>query len=104
MVHESRTISSGKAATPERWQAAAQRALKKGIEVRQINETGQWVANSGSDPAVAYVLQINQGIVQSCSCPAQAEWRDPVCCHAARYYLDTGRIVLPVLEELANVG
>jgi DnaJ-class molecular chaperone len=48
-----------------------------------------WVANSGTHANVAYVLEIVNGIVRSCSCPA-GEYGDPCCKHAARYYLDAG--------------
>jgi hypothetical protein len=76
-------------ASPERWQRAARRAMAEHIEVRQVSENGMWVANSGSDPKVAYVLEIVAGVVRSCSCPA-GEFGDPCCKHAARYYLDAG--------------
>jgi hypothetical protein len=80
-------------ASPERWQKAAQRALAEGIEVRQINASGMWVASSGTHANVAYVLEIGQGIVKSCSCPA-GTFGDPCCKHAARYYLDAGMLEL----------
>jgi SWIM zinc finger len=80
-------------ASPERWQKAAQRALAEGIEVRQVNASGMWVANSGSQAAVAYVLEIGLGIVHSCSCPA-GTFGDPCCKHAARYYLNAGLLEL----------
>lgn len=76
-------------ASPERWRKAAERAISEGIEVRQVNSTGMWVANSGSAANVAYVLEIVGGLVRSCSCPA-GEFGDACCKHAARYYLDTG--------------
>lgn len=76
-------------ATPERWQKAAQRAIAEHIEVRQVNATGMWTASSGSDPKLAYVLEVVAGVVRSCSCPA-GEFGDPCCKHAARYYLDAG--------------
>lgn len=76
-------------ASPERWQKAAQRALAEGIEVRQVNSSGIWVASSGTHANVAYVLEIVGGVVRSCSCPA-GEFGDPCCKHAARFYLDAG--------------
>lgn len=76
-------------ATPERWQRALERALSEGIEVRQVNSSGMWVANSGTHAGVAYMLEIVGGVVRSCSCPA-GEFGDPVCKHAARYYFDAG--------------
>jgi hypothetical protein len=76
-------------ATPERWVKAAGRAMSEGIEVRQVNTSGIWVATSGSQANVAYLLEIANGIVQSCSCPA-GDFGDPCCKHAARFYLDAG--------------
>lgn len=81
-------------ASPERWVRAAARAINENIQVRQLNASGAWVSNSGSDPKVAYVLHINQGVVVSCSCPA-GEFGDPCCKHAARFYLDTGLLDAP---------
>ncbi len=75
-------------ASPEQWQKAAQRAIAVHIEVWQVNENGMWVATSGSDPKVAYLLEIRNAVV-TCSCPA-GEFGDPCCKHAARYYLDAG--------------
>jgi len=76
-------------ASPERWQKAAQRAITEGIEVRQVNTSGMWVATSGTQSNVAYLLEITQGVVLSCSCPA-GQFGDPCCKHAARFYLDAG--------------
>lgn len=76
-------------ATPERWVRAAARAIRERIEVRQVNASGMWVASSGSDPKVAYLLEIRDGVVMSCSCPA-GEFGDPCCKHSARFYLDQG--------------
>jgi hypothetical protein len=81
--------AAGREATPARWVRAAQRAIDEHIEVRQINANGMWTASSGSNPKVAYVLEIVAGVVRSCSCPAGA-YGDPCCKHAARYYLDAG--------------
>jgi len=72
-------------ASPERWQRAAQRAIAEHIEVRQVNENGMWVSTSGSDPKLAYLLEVRSGVVQSCSCPA-GEFGDPVCKHRAIFY------------------
>jgi integrase len=76
-------------ASLERWQRAAHRAVDEGVTVRQVNSNGMWVANSGTQANVAYLLEIAQGIARSCSCPA-GTYGDPVCKHAARYYLDMG--------------
>ena len=50
-----------------------------------------WTASSGSDPKLAYVLEVVAGVVRSCSCPA-GEFGDPCCKHAARFYLDAGLV------------
>jgi SWIM zinc finger len=76
-------------ASPARWQRAAERALAEGIEVRQVNASGMWVATSGTQANVAYLLEITGTLVQSCSCPA-GSFGDPCCKHAARYYLNAG--------------
>ena len=82
-------VRANRAASPERWQHAAERALAEGISVRQVNASGMWVANSGTHATVAYVLEITGSLVHSCSCPA-GTFGDPCCKHAARYYLDAG--------------
>ena len=63
--------------------------IAEGISVRQVNASGMWVANSGSQDKVAYLLEITGSVVQSCSCPA-GTFGDPCCKHAARFYLDAG--------------
>jgi hypothetical protein len=80
-------------ASPERWAKAAQRAIAEHIQVRQVNENGMWVSTSGSDATLAYLLEIRNGLVVSCSCPA-GQCGDPCCKHAARYYLDAGMLDL----------
>jgi hypothetical protein len=76
-------------ASPARWAKAVQRAIAENIEVRQVNATGMWTASSGSDPKLAYVLEVVAGVVRSCSCPA-GEFGDPCCKHAAKFYIDAG--------------
>jgi hypothetical protein len=83
------SVRSTRIASPERWQHAAERAIVEGTEVRLVNASGMWVANSGSQANVAYLLEITGSIVQSCSCPA-GSFGDPCCKHAARFYLDAG--------------
>src|SRR5215217_3854301 len=91
--HRSHRRSARTAPSPERWQHAAERAIAEGIQVRQVNASGMWVANSGSDPKVACLLEITGSLVQSCSCPA-GSFGDPCCKHAARFYLDAGLLEL----------
>ncbi len=81
--------------TPKRWQAAAQRAIDERVEVRQLNESGAWIASSGTDPVMCYLLEVRMGIVVRCTCPAGAHG-DPCCKHAARFYLD--RSLLEVIS------
>lgn len=81
-------------ASPARWTAAAKRAVEQGIQVRQLNTSGAWVATSGSDSTVCYLMEIRAGHVESCSCPT-GDFGDPVCKHAARFYLDLGLLDEP---------
>ncbi len=76
-------------ATPERWAKAAGRAITEGVEVRQIASTGQWIATSGTQSNVCYLLEVAAGVVRGCTCPA-GEFGDPVCKHAAAFYLAAG--------------
>jgi len=85
------TAKAARRATPERWAKAAARAIAEGIEVRRVNASGMWVASSGTDARTAYVLEILNGVVVSCSCPAGTHG-DPCCKHAARFYLDAGAL------------
>ena len=49
--------------SPVRWQKAAERATAEGIQVRQLQSTGQWVATSGSDRTTAYELAVTGNVV-----------------------------------------
>jgi hypothetical protein len=89
--------------TSQRWQAAARRAIQERVEVRQINESGAWVATSGTDPVLCYLLEIHQGMLLRCTCPAGA-YGDQCCKHAARFYLDTGVIELEEVLRLRLVN
>lgn len=79
----SRVLTSGKAATADTRERARQRAIDEGIEVRQIQDTGLWVASSGTEPHRAYVLNIVDGVAVTCSCPAGA-WGN-YCKHRAAW-------------------
>lgn len=61
--------------TPERWAAALARAVSEGVTVRQLAGSGAWIATSGTDADVAYVVSIT-----ACECRAACEG-DPVCKH-----------------------
>ena len=84
-------VPTTRTASPERWARAVTRAVAEGVQVRQINASGAWVATSGTQANVAYLLEIVGGVVRSCSCPA-GEFGDPCCKHAARFYLDAGML------------
>ncbi len=87
-----RTQRRPRQATPERWAKAAGRALAEGVEVRQIASTGQWVATSGTQSGVCYLLNVTAGVVDGCTCPA-GDFGDPCCKHAAAFYLMAGTLV-----------
>jgi hypothetical protein len=53
MAQISPIVRKVRQATPERWQKAAERAIAEGVQVRQINTSGMWVATSGTDPSLA---------------------------------------------------
>ncbi|MDP9357354.1 MAG: SWIM zinc finger family protein [Chloroflexota bacterium] len=75
-------------ATHERWQAALQRALAEGIQVRQLAGSGAWVASSGTDTTAAYLVSAN-----GCECQA-GEYGDPICKHRAAYWHALGALDL----------
>jgi hypothetical protein len=68
------TTKTQRHATPERWQRALQRAMLAGVQVRQLQGSGEWMVTSASDPGAAYETD---GI--QCSCPAAMLGGDPVC-------------------------
>ena len=72
--------------TPNRWRAALRRAVKEGVEVRQLAGSGMWVATSASDPETAYEVT-----PWECECHA-AQFGDPVCKHRAVLLATLGRI------------
>lgn len=80
-------------ATPERWQAALQRAIDAGVQVRQVRTTGQWVATSASDAAAAHEIAVVGGVARACSCPA-GEHGDEICLHRAKLYQVLGLLDL----------
>jgi uncharacterized Zn finger protein len=80
-------------ATPGRWQKAAQRAIAEGVQVFQIDATGQWIATSGSTAHTAYEVAVTGNIAHGCTCPAGMNG-DPVCKHRARFFLLIGALSL----------
>jgi len=53
-----------------RWQAALYRAVREGVEVHQLVDSGAWIATSGSDAGTAYGLAVTGGMAHGCDCPA----------------------------------
>jgi hypothetical protein len=68
-------------ATPERWQRALQRAMLAGVQVRQLQGSGQWIVTSASDPGAAYETNGTE-----CTCPTAQLGGDPVCLHRAAHW------------------
>jgi hypothetical protein len=78
---------------PARWQKAAERAVAEGIQIRQLQSTGQWVATSGSDKSLAYQIEVTGAVAHGCDCLAGLNG-DSVCKHRAAYNLLVGAIDL----------
>ncbi len=77
--------------SPARWMKAAERAISGGIQVRQLQGSGQWIANSGSDSTVAYEVEVTGNVAHGCGCLAGLNG-DPVCKHRAAFYLLIGAL------------
>lgn len=75
-----------RANTPERWRAALKRAMSEGVEVRQLQGSGLWIATSASDPNTAYEVS-----PWECECQA-GQFDDPVCKHRAALLVKLGRL------------
>jgi uncharacterized Zn finger protein len=88
------------AATPQRWQKAAERAIREGVQIRQVNSNGMWVATSGTRSNIAYVVEVNQGVALSCTCEA-GQFGDECCKHRAAFYLLTGLLDGPTDDGAA---
>jgi hypothetical protein len=78
---------------PARWIRAAERAVAEGIQVRQLQGTGQWIATSGSQTGLAYEVAVTGNVAHGCDCLAGLNG-DPVCKHRAAYYLLIGALDL----------
>lgn len=72
--------------TPQRWRAALDRAVSEGIQVRQLQGSGMWVATSSTDPNTAYEVS-----PWECECQA-GQFDDPVCKHRAALLMKLGRL------------
>ncbi|CAN5740766.1 hypothetical protein BH24CHL4_BH24CHL4_24260 [soil metagenome] len=77
------TTRTRRQAMPERWQ----RAMLAGVQVRQLQGSGQWIVISASDPSVAYETD---GVFSTC--PAALLGYDPVCLHRATYWHAQGEL------------
>lgn len=75
-----------------RWHKAAERAVAEGIQVAQLQGSGQWIATS-SQPGTAYELDVTGNVAHGCSCLAGLN-DDPVCKHRAAFYLLIGALDL----------
>lgn len=79
-------VTTTRTSTPSRWRTALKRALSEGIEVRQLQGSGMWIATSASDPNAAYEVS-----PWECECQA-GQFDDPVCKHRAALLLKLGRL------------
>lgn len=90
---QTQTRTPNRAASPQRWQAAAQRAVAESVQARQLSGSGQWIATSGSDSSAAYELEVTGAIAHGCTCLAGLNG-DPVCKHRAAFYLLVGALTI----------
>jgi hypothetical protein len=97
------TVYKRRESSLERWQLAARRARKEGIEARQLVGSGGWIATSGTDRRAAYELAVTSGVVHDCACPA-ALHSDPVCKHRAAYWIAIGIDDPSRMEELSFIA
>ena len=94
MIQAQTSTRRSRQANPERWQRALARGLAEGVTVRQVNDSGAWVATSGTDATMACLLEITGTIAHGCTCPA-GQHDDPVCKHRAIDYHLIGALDLP---------
>ena len=76
-----------------RWMKAAERAISEGIQVRQLQGSGQWIATSSSDATTAYEVDVTGNVAHGCGCLAGLNG-DSVCKHRAAFYLLIGALDL----------
>jgi hypothetical protein len=72
-----RLLNPARHDTPQRWQAALERAQRGGLQLRQLMGSGAWIVTSEQDGEIAYMVT-----EFDCECFA-AEYGDPVCKHRA---------------------
>jgi hypothetical protein len=92
-----------RANTRARWMKAAERAVHEGVQLRQLAGSGQWIARSGSDDAVAYEVEVTGTVAHGCGCLAGLNG-DPVCKHRAAFSLVIGVITRTPKPDLPALG
>lgn len=88
-----RTQTTVRSSTPARWQKAAERAVSEGVQVRQLQGSGAWIATSGTQSGTSYGLEVTGNVCHGCDCLAGLN-DDPVCKHRAAWYLLIGALSL----------
>ena len=86
-----------------RWKKAAERAISEGIQFRQLQGSGQWIASSGSDATVAYEVAVTGNVAHGCDCLAGLNG-DPCCKHKAAFYLLIGALDLTPESDPPALG
>ncbi len=76
---------------PARWIKAAERAIAEGVQVRQLQGSGQWIATSGTRWQSPTKPTVTGNVVHGCDCLAGLN-DDPVCKHRAAFYLLIGAL------------
>jgi hypothetical protein len=84
-----RVLTSGQAVTSDKKARARERAVREGIEVRQIKGSDFWIATSGRKGSIAYPLTVKDGQVVDCGC--QAGTFGNYCKHKAAFELSQER-------------
>lgn len=92
-MHELRNAREN---TPKRWRAALKRAFSEGVQVRQLQGSGMWIATSASDPNTAYEVT-----PWECECQA-GQFHDPICKHRAALLVKLGRLRVELDAESAE--
>src|SRR5213080_1337804 len=76
---------------PARWSKAAECAVAEGLQVRQLQGSGQRIVTSGTRAGVANELAVTGNVAHDCDCLAGLNG-DPVCKHRAAFYLLIGAL------------
>jgi hypothetical protein len=89
--------------SPPWWMKAAERAIAKGVQVRQLACSGQWIECSGSNAWIAFEVEVTGRVAHGCGCLAGLNG-DPVCKHRAAFYLLIGVITLTPQPDPPALG